>query len=782
MKRKPILALGMACVSLCGLLSFPVSATTTPVPFRDISDSQVAESAQLLQLLGLVNGTAEGQFSPDRNLTRAEFCKIAVDLMGNGDLASTYQNRTIFKDVPSTHWARGYINLATASSEDQPAIIRGDAYGNFNPDASITYAEAVTILMRILGYSDSTVGYGSKWYDGYLITAGLCGLTEWIDLNPEEPLSRGDMARLLENFLYTKKVGEKEDYLTATLGCTTTDELLVLEVDAITPDGTPNAVKDAEGKLYKVKGDPLPTSLVGHRVTLMLNDEGEVLSAQESEVGTLVAVSILKTKYDSFTTPTGETVSLKPETPIWQDGEQDSTYKDIYLDLPGGTPALLQYGANGTLDYLFLLTLDEVSTDVTVLKSSNYALGNRNLYKNGLSATASDLRQYDVLTVDQQNNVVYASDMRLTGIYETAYPSPDTPSTITLLGEEFTVLPSAYEDLRQFEVGDSLTLLFTHDSKVAGAVTTTAAKSNTVGVVTAIEDGQATVNPLVDLRNAAGEQVELSGKTSYSETSAANMIGQVVTVSAYSQGRISLSKLSGSGTTSSFNVETGKIGTVKLSENVAFFEKVGNSTIQQIDQEQITVGTVPSSKIIYIHKDYAGRADVVLLDNVTGDTFQYGFLWYTPGDTTTDSTTGQTSQITPHTVTVKNGDQPDGGEGYYVISSYRQSLPVGIVGSLTVGASGVPKLETMVNLIELEDVKSSTYDADSHSFVTTDAIYPVSKYVQCYNKHTGTWFQSSSETDNYDALDTARAYSSTLTLYYDKNPEEGGKIRLVVVE
>ena len=75
---------------------------------------------------------------------------MAVELMGNGDQVPAQMNRTIFKDVPATHWARGYIAVATQSTTSgsgenastTPGIIRGDAYGNFNPDRAITYGQA----------------------------------------------------------------------------------------------------------------------------------------------------------------------------------------------------------------------------------------------------------------------------------------------------------------------------------------------------------------------------------------------------------------------------------------------------------------------------------------------------------------------------------------------------------------------------------------------------------------------------------------------------------------
>ena len=41
----------------------------------------------------------------------------------------------------------------------------------------------------------------------------------------------------------------------------------------------------------------------------------------------------------------------------------------------------------------------------------------------GVPATAADLRQYDVTTFDKNTNILYVSDLRLTGVYENASPS-----------------------------------------------------------------------------------------------------------------------------------------------------------------------------------------------------------------------------------------------------------------------------------------------------------------------------------------------------------------------
>ena len=71
MRIKRLLALLLACAAIAGMLVLPSSAgaaaTTT---FTDIYDTNVAQAAETLRLLGIVSGTGGTAFSPDRALTR----------------------------------------------------------------------------------------------------------------------------------------------------------------------------------------------------------------------------------------------------------------------------------------------------------------------------------------------------------------------------------------------------------------------------------------------------------------------------------------------------------------------------------------------------------------------------------------------------------------------------------------------------------------------------------------------------------------------------------------
>lgn len=791
MRMKRLLALLLACAAIAGMLVFPSSAgaaaTTT---FTDIYDTNVAQAAETLRLLGIVSGTGGTSFSPDRALTRAEFCKLAVELMGNGDKVASQMNRTVFQDVPSTHWARGYIAVATQGTTTgsgdtavtTPGIIRGDAYGNFNPDRAITYGEAVTILVRILGYGDSDVGM--VWPDGYLAKADELEITEGLNLTANDTITRGQATLMMENLLFTNSKEGKE-YLT-TLGCTITDETILFDVAATAPDGS-SGIKVAQDKVYKTDHAPFSDDLVGRRAKLVLDKDEKVVDIQASTSGTQKVITIQSLDYDAMKISGGSSISIEEpkDTVVWKDGKE-TTYEELYLSgMAAGTQALLQYSAAGELEYIFLRSSAKSDSTTRVVKNKpNYSDDLAyTVYKNGILAKGSDIRQYDVTTFDEASNVMYVSDARITGIYENVYPNRETPATITVMGHEFPVLSSATTDLSSFKIGDTITLLLSYNGQVAGAVEPSVAKSTAVGTVKSVDkDSGATVVTSINMVDASGKPLELSGITSYTGSRADDMVGQLVTVSSASKGRLSLSKLTGKGSDAPLNVDEKRMNTVKLSDNVKLYEQVGRSTLTEIKLEDITRATVPAEQITYVHKDYAGNADIVVFNDVTGDRYEYGFFKVTTEGGQTD-TEGNTTQRMDY-VSIINALTPNGSSN--LLMNNGESLRNNKAGGIVTGPARTDGKVTLGGFVELQsmDVKSSAFDVDTMTVTTNSMIIPISDRVMCYNETTKEWFsvgEGKNDEDYVKALNLARAFSENVTIYYDKTPDQGGKVRLVVV-
>ena len=165
-----------------------------------------------------------------------------------------------------------------------------------------------------------------------------------------------------------------------------------------------------------------------------------------------------------------------------------------------------------------------------------------------------------------------------------------------------------------------------------------------------------------------------------------------------------------------------------------------------------------------------------MLDDVTGDQYTYGFIW--KGEEEIGGYLPDGTPITNPVVYLDTVDEKN--EGYLVGHSNNIDLkkPGGVVASLN-KLDGHSKLAGYVVLKEVKNVRRSAFDMESKTLNLPDMMLPISEKVVCYNKANKLWFTAE---DPMDALNQARAYAETMTIYYDKAPEDGGKVRMVVVE
>lgn len=89
---------------------------------------------------GVLTGYEDGSFQPNRSITRAELVTIAMSFF---DFAQE-NSEELFTDVAG-HWADASINFAA-----QLGIVTGYGDGTFAPDKTITRAETITIINRVL--------------------------------------------------------------------------------------------------------------------------------------------------------------------------------------------------------------------------------------------------------------------------------------------------------------------------------------------------------------------------------------------------------------------------------------------------------------------------------------------------------------------------------------------------------------------------------------------------------------------------------------------------------
>ncbi|MEO2775777.1 S-layer homology domain-containing protein, partial [Flavonifractor plautii] len=459
----------------------------------------------------------------------------------------------------------------------------------------------------------------------------------------------------------------------------------------------------------------------------------------------------------------------------------------IWTSLRSGASLRLCFNSSGKLEYIYMPSKTASVSDDNVLVAKNKPTGSNNpfaslsggktpaqIYKNGIPAELSDLRQYDVGTYDKSSDTLFVSDLKLSGLYENAYPNAAAPSTVTVMGAELTVLPSAQADLAAFKVGDKVTLLLTTTGQVAGAVSPDVAKSNAVGVAT-VDGTKATIELLDGI-------LTLEGQTTYSGAAAAKLNGCLVTVSSYKRDYLTLSKVNGKGASTALNLTTNRMGTKELSAGARFFEQVGNGRLVEIDRSDITITSIPANKITYVGYDWAGRVDKLVLNDVTGDCYDYGMIYYRAAGYEESKDDGSEGSYQNGEIRVTNGSHTDGVS--YVVGSVdgaKTNRMGGVAGSLD-QLDGKNRMAAFMPLNEATGIRRAQFNTDAMLLTTNSMVIPISDKVECYNKTTGDWFKPGEDGDHKAALNLALAFSDDITVYYDRSPEEGGKVRIVVVE
>ena len=111
--------------------------------FRDVPAGQWYTAAvSTLANAGAINGCGDGTFHPNQAISRAQFVTILAGIYGvnaSGGMPFSDVGRSWYYDAVATAYANGWVSGLTD--------------GTFHPNQTITRAEAVSILNRVLGRS-----------------------------------------------------------------------------------------------------------------------------------------------------------------------------------------------------------------------------------------------------------------------------------------------------------------------------------------------------------------------------------------------------------------------------------------------------------------------------------------------------------------------------------------------------------------------------------------------------------------------------------------------------
>ena len=440
---KKILATALAAAMVFGLASVAFAAPAFPDVAGDTYEADIAR----IKALGLIDGDPDGNFRPLATINRAEFTKMVVNMLGLKSAASYLATPTIFPDVKSEFsWAYGYINVATARG-----LVKGYEDGTFRPTNPVTQGEAITILLRALGYTDNLPGV---WPLDYIMKAAE------LSMLPSGFTGGANAARNLVAALVNKTLDQlvvKEDanapgtfvnkYGTSdfttlyqdAFGLRAANQLVTYVTGKVTAYSTTDKTVTLDGTTTKtyvdsvfIQGKNTIADLKGQMVKLTLNKDGKAVFIQvttpKEVVGDITAVDTVNLKV----TVGGTAYTVNSNAEVYKNSALVQSTIAGALVAVNGTSAKLLLDSSGNVYRIEASVLDNTGTIAakrTEIDSTGAAVNKMQvgstwynfkstttIVRNGASAVFADLavgddlkfsaNGSDLIYVDAFNNVV----------------------------------------------------------------------------------------------------------------------------------------------------------------------------------------------------------------------------------------------------------------------------------------------------------------------------------------------------------------------------------------
>lgn len=602
------------CLSLA--LALHASAAGTAPSLEDASQAVTA--------LGIMSGDGSGNLNLSQKVTRAEFVTMVVKASPGGDGVGQAATSP-YPDVPRGHWASGYVEAAVSRG-----LVSAFSDGTFRPDQEIKLAEAVSMVLSLLGYGpeDFSGAYPTGQLSMYHSLKLSSGVTA---AGAASPLTRQDAVYLFYNLLSAK-----------------------------TKAGAPYI--QSLGHSLDASGKPDVVSLVNGQM------EGPVVA---------------------------------------QRGWQSSL---------GFTPG--------------------------------------KVYRNGSNAVLTNIQEYDVVYWNRSMNTVWAYGKKTTGTIQAIAPSGAEPSSVTVAGRTYQIETSsaayALSDLGQYHLGDAVTLLLGRSGGVAAVAGVSVGAGNQVGVVVNVENtsypdgsGGSYTAQTVTLLATDGQTYQYQSQGSYRK-------GSVVRVAAGQGDGVSLRGLGSASLSGQVSKDGAKLDKYSFAQGAEILD-VSENRGAVIHPGRLAGLKLDSGKVRYYSLNPQGEIDMLILNDVTGDAYQYGVL-------------------------TRFEEQGEGMSRYYTYEYDVGGVKYALPGSTTRFRLNGVGLRVLGDPADPDRLQSLTATKAGqivgNQLIAGNQAYTLSDDVLVYEQRSGQYYLSS----------LARAENGDVTGWYDKAESEGGRVRVIIVK
>lgn len=629
---------------LCTLLSFCLPSRA----FTDIQDGVDKAAAESLASIGVVADV--DYFYPNNYLKRSEFCKMAVLAAGFDEL-SLYNSYTLYPDVRNTSWYAPYVNAAVKKYQ----IIKAYPSGYFGPEDNITYGQAVTILLRMLGWKDEEVG--TFWPRDFVLKAQEIGLTEGVTgLAADDFIPRGKAAVIINNML---SMNTKEGGAFASTAFSVKDGCVLLgtgETDA-TIKQNEVAIWDGTEKTVYVRPD-MSSALVGMygKAVFDKNDPSKLIGFLTNTKGTSF-VDVKSSESDGLVTSTGKIYINKTAKVSVMGYVAD--YATSWFDIRPMSKVMLYRDSSGAVNFVSVIGSAASQSSIIYGTEAFEPAAGAKFLMNGAYITQSDLQKYDVLTYSKDSNTYYVSDNTLVLKYTNSGPVFNAPTYIEAGGQTYNLTDKASEYFKDIKIGQIVTLLLDYNGNICAAYPNlNSTEMAPKGILTKLTDTEFEVKldsgyvikGTPDLSQHGTILVGSNERISKLYES----VGRLVTVRQSSNDKFVINPVSmkkqNLPAASSIDLTTSD----RVADGVRVYEQIGNSFPLHLVEN---VTSLKVSDIVHTELDRTGKINLIICNDVTGKYYEYGMVKQSY-DTITTGTDLDGDPITRnvYTLTLTNKD------------------------------------------------------------------------------------------------------------------------------
>lgn len=299
MKMRKILSFVLVLSLVLGSFSMAFAATPA-TSLSDIAGIANEDAVQVNNDLGIITGFPDGTFLPEKAVTRAEFAAMITRALAVPESALAGYTSTTFKDTAGYGWAVPYLAFAQSKG-----IMIGDGMGNAMPGRTINVNEAMTMVLRAIGYVNHSAELVGTWPSNYVTVAQNVGLYD--DVAAVLTVDRANAAQIIYNALTVQKVSVNADGETKYLTLSGTTDSAVLLNTGLGAESVANYTID--GSDYDIANINI-TKYMGAYGTAYMDDDEIVAFEQKS---TALTGKMDGTKFEAngvdYTLPSGFTTA-----------------------------------------------------------------------------------------------------------------------------------------------------------------------------------------------------------------------------------------------------------------------------------------------------------------------------------------------------------------------------------------------------------------------------------------------------------------------------------------